>query len=227
MELGDRDRRPRERQQRVRALVGSAAGVGRPADGDRPQRAGGLAAHNDALLPGRTPLARLEAQAGVVSGEPRHVRELLGAPLLVGDQQQGELGEQLGPLRELARDPDRQHHPALHVGGPRPVEPVALAAQRPVVVVADHRVQVPEQQQPAAPGPGDPGDQIIRPAGSRAGHPLEAGHGRENRRAHRDHLLGPAKIARRRGHRDQRLELALGPVCDFARRSRYELIHAA
>ena len=81
-----------------------------------PQRPRGLAAHDDPLASIGAALAGLEAQARVISGESTDVTEIGGAPFLVGHEQQGELGEQLRARRQRARDAEREHDAALHIG---------------------------------------------------------------------------------------------------------------
>src|SRR3984885_15740338 len=87
MEPGDLDRRRRQRQQRVPALVGSAPGMRRAPGGGAPHRPRRLAPDDDALLAVPRELTALEAQARVVGGEARDVPERLDPPLLVGPQQ--------------------------------------------------------------------------------------------------------------------------------------------
>ena len=61
---------------------------------------------DDGLLASRRALARLEAQARIEAGERLEVSKRLQAPLLVDDEQHGELAEQLATLTEPARDGD-------------------------------------------------------------------------------------------------------------------------
>jgi hypothetical protein len=76
------------------------------------------------------PLARLEAEARVVAGEPPDVGELDGSPLLVGDEQHRQLGECLAMGGKGAGDAEREHHAALHVTGAGAVQMIPVAAQR-------------------------------------------------------------------------------------------------
>ena len=70
---GDLDRGRRQRQQRVPAPVGGAARMRRAAGGAHPHRPGGLAVDDHGLVAVGRELAALEAQAGVVGGEPLDV----------------------------------------------------------------------------------------------------------------------------------------------------------
>ena len=214
-----------EREQRVCAGVGRAAGMRGSAGRGHAQCAGRLAADDDPLLALGTALAGLEAQARVVAGEPVDVAELVGPPLLIGHEQQPKLGEQLTAVAERAGGSEREHHAALHVVGAGPVQPVAVPPQGPVVVVADHGVDVAEQQQPALAGSGHPGDQVGGAAGRRAGNALDRRVRRQHRGTDRECLLGAAEIAGGRGDRDERFQLALGERGDPLGGSGYELVH--
>ena len=145
--------------------------------------------------------------------------ESLRSPLLVGDEHDRELGELPWVCRQRPCGAQRQHHAALHVGGPRAVQPVAVTAQGPVRVVADDGVHVTEQQRPARAAAAQAGDQVRCAARRRGGHSLDLGSGREQRGAQRKRFLGALHVARRRGDRDQRLELPFGTSGNFARGS--------
>ena len=97
----------------------------RDALGHHPQRRRGLALGDHRLLARRIELTRLEAEAGVVAGEARDVAEAAGAPLLVDDGEQGELGKALRDRRE--RRPQRRRAPARSRPScrPRPSRPAA------------------------------------------------------------------------------------------------------
>ncbi len=112
---------------------------------------------------------------------------------------------------ERPRDAERQHHAALHVGRPRAVQPLAVAAQRRVRVVADHRVDV---ARAAAAGPrpaaADPRDQVRRAAGRRARHALDLGLWRQQRGTQRRAPpRRPSTSPDGEEIADERLELAL------------------
>jgi hypothetical protein len=155
-------------------------------------------------------LAALEAQAGVEVREPRHVGEPADAPLLVVDEQQRGLGEVLAAVGERAQDAEREDVAPLHVDRPRADEPVALAAQRAVVLVGDHRVEVTEQQDAFGPGAGHPHEEIGRVVGRGARDALDLGVVRGQRGGDRGGLLGGVRVAARRRDGDERLELARG-----------------
>ena len=63
------------------------------AHAQRPRR---LSPEDDRGLTARPALAGLEAEAGVPAGEAGAVREAAGPPLLVGDEQERQLGEGFG-----------------------------------------------------------------------------------------------------------------------------------
>jgi hypothetical protein len=202
---GDGERDVGERDQRVAALVRGAPGVGGAAGGRDPQRARRLAAEDHSLLAGGRALPSLEAQAGVVTGEALDVGERLAAPLLVGNEQDRQLGERLRALHQRAGHAEREDHAALHVDRPRPVEPRPVLAHRGVGVVPDDGVDVPEQQHAPAAATRDAGDEVIGVARGRAGHALELGLGGQQRRTQGDRLLSTGQIPGGRGDGDQRL----------------------
>ena len=112
---GDRLGGGGEREQRVAPAVGGRAGVGGAAACVDAQRAGGLAAHDDALLAVGVARAALEAQARVPAREALGVAERGGPPLLVAHEQERDLGVVLRPRGERAQDAEREHDAALHV----------------------------------------------------------------------------------------------------------------
>jgi hypothetical protein len=71
------------------------------------------------------------------------------APLLVADEQERGLRERVPAPGERAQHAECQHDAALHVDGARAEELLFVARERLVVRVADHRVDVAEQQDPA------------------------------------------------------------------------------
>ena len=112
-------------------------------------RARGLAAHDDALGALGRELARLEAQARVPAGEALRVGERRRPPLLVADEQQRGLGERVAARGERAQHAEREDDAALHVDRAGAEQLLAVARERLVVLVADHRVDVAEQQDAA------------------------------------------------------------------------------
>ena len=68
-------------------------------------------------------------------------------------------------------------------------------------------------------------DQVVGAARGRARHALDLGLRRQERRAQRDRLLGALDVARGRGDRDERLELARGAGGDLGGAVSDELIH--
>ena len=142
-----------EREQRVAAAVGRRAGVAARPWAVTWTVPAALRRTTDAVLAARRPLAALEAQARVPAREATDVGEVAGAPLLVAHEQQRDLGVRLGALGERAHDADREHVAALHVDGARADQLVALAGERPVVLVRDDGVEVPEQQHRRDPVP--------------------------------------------------------------------------
>ncbi len=116
----------REREQRVEALVGRRARVRAAAVREDLHGAGRLALDDDRVVAVGVELAGLEAQARVEAREAVDVAERADAPLLVDDEQQGDLGEELGPRAQRAQDAEREHVAALHVDGARAVEAVGV-----------------------------------------------------------------------------------------------------
>ena len=208
-----------EREQRVAPAVGRRAGVRGAAVGLDLDRARRLAAHDHALGALGRELARLEAQARVPAGEALRVRERRRPPLLVADEQQRDLGERVAAGGERAEHAEREDDAALHVDGAGAEQLLAVARERLVVLVADHRVDVAEQQQAAGAGAGDAQQQVGRVAGGGAGEALRGRVARRERGADRRALLGAADVARGRGDADERLELPL--------RARRDLLRAA
>ena len=162
-----------------------------------------------ASSPASVALAALEAQTRVEVREARRVRERRGSPFLVVHEQHRHLGVQLGPLRELAHQRERQRHPALHVHAARAGEPVAVTGERPVRVVVDDRVEVPQQHEPPLPAAAQGPHEVAGMVGSRALEPLHLGLGRQEGSRQRHALLGSLDVARRRRHGHERLQLAL------------------
>ena len=222
---GHRLRGRGEREQRVAPAVGRRARVRGAAVRAHAQRAGGLAAHDDALLPVGRARAALEAEAGVEAGEALGVGELGGPPLLVADQQQGDLGVVLRPRGERPQHAEREHDAALHVDRAGADELVADALERAVRGVRDHGVEVAEQQDAAAALAVEAGDQVVGVVGRRAGDVLELGVVGRERGAHRRALLRPVTVARGRGDGDERLELARRAARDLLRALRDPLVH--
>ena len=209
--------RLRERQQRVAATVGGGARVRRDPASVHAQRPGRLALDDHALLAVRAGLAGLEAEAGVELREEVGVLEPAHAPPLVGDEQQRELGERIAARGEGVQHADRQHDAALHIDRARPDQAVAVADQRAMRVVADDRVEVAQEQDASGPLSVDSRQEVRRVAGRRARDALDLGFRRQQCRAQRDRLLGAVVVARRRGHADERLELAHRPPRDVSR----------
>jgi hypothetical protein len=193
------------------------------ADLDRP---GGLAPHDDALGAVRRQLPGLEAQAGVPAREAGGVRERRRAPLLVAHEQQRDLGEVAAPLGERAQHAEREHDAALHVDGARAEQVVAVAVQRLVMRVRDHRVGVAQQQEPAPAAPAQAGEQVGRVPGGGAGRPLHRRIRGQQRGADRRALLRAVDVARGRRDRDERLQLALRAARDLRRLPLHPGIHA-
>src|SRR5438045_2379888 len=126
-----------QRAQRVAGPVGRRARVGRHAGGLDAQCRGRLALDHDALLPARSGLAGLEAQAGVEALEARRMPQASHAPFLVGHEQESDLLEGVRPRGERVENPEREDDPALHVHRPRADQPIAAALERAVTVVRD------------------------------------------------------------------------------------------
>ena len=106
-------------------------------------------------------LTALEAEAGVMSGEPRGVCERGGPPLLVDDQQKSHLREGFRARREGSQDAERKRDAALHVDRPRSTEqrrPRGASGDAPV---GDHRVEVTEQEQLSLAGSAQMGQQVF------------------------------------------------------------------
>ena len=114
------DRGGRQREQSVPALIGGAAGVGGASGACHAHRARRLARDHHALSALDAELPALEAQAGVVAGEPLDVAELVPAPLLVGDQQQRQLGEHVSPPGERRATPSDSTTPPFMSTVPGP-----------------------------------------------------------------------------------------------------------
>ena len=108
------------------------------------------------LAGARVELAGLEAQARVQAREALDVGEGPGRHSSSQTSSSADLGEVAGAGGERAQDAQGEDVAALHVDRARAEQPVALAAQRLVVVVADDGVEVAEQQDrgalPAPPG---------------------------------------------------------------------------
>ncbi len=146
---GDRLGGGGEREQRVAALVGRRPGVRAVPLGQHLDGAGRLALDDDRVVALDVELAGLEAQAGVEAGEAVDMAEPADAPLLVDDEQQGDLGEQVGPRAQRAQDAEGQDIAALHVDGARAIEAVGVvgvAFEHAVLVVGDDGVEVAEQK---------------------------------------------------------------------------------
>ena len=224
--IAERGHGPRhlgEREQRVAAGLGRRTGVRRDTVRGHAQGAGRLAARDQRVLAVRPALAGLEAEAGVVTGEPGPVRELARPPLLVVDREQVEPSVCIGHLGEDPHHAERQRHPALHVDGARADQPPLGALERPVLGVRVDRVEVAEQQDLGRAGARQARHQVGRVAGGRAGDALDRGRARKQRRDHGAHLLRSVHVAGGRGDGDQRLELALGVLGDGGRGSRQPL----
>ena len=181
----DPARRLAEREQRVAALLGRRPRVRGDARGAITSSVpAALRRTTTASVAVGAELAGLEAQAGVEAGEPRPVGEAAGAPLLVDHGQQASSANASGSRGQLAQHPEREHHAALHVDGPRADQPAVLARQRPVVGVGDHGVEMAEQQQLAGARAADRRQQVGGMAGERARRPLDlrlVGHQRRDR----------------------------------------------
>ena len=184
------------------AAVASASRALRPRCGAEPECAGRPCACTrsvpaalrftiTASSPGRRALAGLEAEAGVEAGEALGVAEGDRAPLLVVHQQHRGLGVQLGPPGQLAHDPQRQRHAALHVHRPRAAQAVALALERAVLAVGHDRVEMAEQQQPRLALPAQPPDQVRGVPLGGAGRALDLGLRRQKGGTERNRLVGP------------------------------------
>jgi hypothetical protein len=211
-------RRRGEREQRVVALGPAWS----PSARERPcavtlDRAGGLALHDDAVVAVGVDLTALEAQARVEAGEARDV---------------GELAECATPRRRRAAAPPRRSRSVRSASArrtpsastsppfmsmlPGADQAVALAPERLVVAVADDGVDVAEQDEALGAAPAQRDEQVRRVVGGRARHVLDARRrGCERCRDGRA-LRGAARVAARRGHADERLELALGGRGDQA-----------
>ena len=87
-------------------------------------------------------------------------------------------------------------------------EPVVLAAQRPVVGVRDHGVEVAEEQEPLGARARQADEQVGRVVGGGARDALDLRLVRRERRRDRRGLVGAVDVAARRGDGDERLELA-------------------
>ncbi len=168
--------------------------MGGPARRADAQRSRGLASDDDALAVGAGALAALEAQAGVVAREAVHMGERLSAPLLVGDQQHAELGEQLGAGGERPRHAEGQDHTALHVHRPGAVETITIAPQRPVRRVVDDRIDVAEQHHPVLTGSGHPGHEVMRAAPVELDTRSSSACAGRSARAHRQCLVGAGHV---------------------------------
>src|SRR3954471_23885094 len=197
--LGERLRGAGEREQRVDPAVRRGARVRRAPVRRDVHRRGRLALDDHLLAPVLGALAALEAQAGVEPREAIDVLERADAPLLVADEQERGLGEVVAALGERAEDAERQHVAALHVDGPRPDEAVLLAAQRAVLLVRDHRVDVAEEQHALRPRAGQPDEQVGRVVRGRARRPLDLDVVGRQRGGDRGGLLGAVHVAARRG----------------------------
>ena len=86
---------------------------------------------------------------------------------------------------------------------------MAGTSRRPVRSVMDDGVEMAEEEQPARPGPGQPADEVGRMVRRGALDPLDRRLGGHERGCERHALLGAVYVTGRRGHRHERLELAL------------------
>ena len=173
----------------------------------------------------RRPLARLEAQARVVAGEPLHMRECVGAPFLVGNEQHRYLRERLrtrrtAPAPRPARAPRRPSCPPSPARTAGRRRGAAARATSWLMTVS----MWPSSSSRRDPRPAIRADQVRRAPGSsraRARSPPR----RQQRHAQRDRLLRARDISRGRGHRHERLELALGSCRDLAGAADDQLVH--
>ena len=146
-----------------------------------------------ASSPAGRALAGLEAEAGVEVREALGMGERRRAPLLVVHEQDHRIGVQLGPLGQLPHQAERERHAALHVDRTRAGVAVAVAAQRTVRVVRDHRVEVPEQEHPGVAGPAQPPEEVAGVAGRGALQALDLGLGGQEGGASATHSSAPSR----------------------------------
>ena len=216
-----------EREQRVAAAVRRASPSGRcgPCAGDV-DRARGLAPHDDALVVAGE-LAGLEAQAGVEAREALDVAEVGGPPLLVADEQQRELARSAPGASAKARSaPMARMSPPFMSTRARAEQLLADVLERPVLRRGRRRCRrgraaargrcrcrgVRATRSSAWPGEEHGTRSIVASSGAQ-------------RRAHGGALVRPVHVAGRRGHGDQRLELARRSSGDLRRRLLDPRIH--
>jgi hypothetical protein len=193
------------------AVVGARAAVRRDAGGDDLQGSSRLTADHHRVASLGVQLARLEAQARVPAGEPGAVRERRRAPLLVAHEQQRDLRDVVEAVRgDRVEDPEREDVPALHVDGARPAQrarDLGVRMQRLVELVADDRVDVAEEQDPAVPAPAHAHEEVVGVRRGGAGQALDGRSGGQPGGHDRDAALRPGVVAGGRRDTDEDLEV--------------------
>ena len=194
VERGDARELARQCQHRVAPVLRLGTRMRRAPARDDVEPAAALArGHDRAAGP-----AALHAQHGVESGQPRLGRDRLRAHLLVGHRDELEPGERALTGGEQARGVRGHRDAALHVGGARAEQAIALAPQRPARDRSERedRVVV-AQERDARP-----------PCARERGVHVEAGR--------RGHELGRHPVARERGRElaGEQVELGVAPLGD-------------